>query len=76
MHNDFRFMLCHSMGGITFLNITVTLGLEGEGLKTTLDLFTAASPNKAGRQRSRQRRGSPNFSDAEDKISIQVRWDL
>ncbi|MFT6059883.1 MAG: hypothetical protein ACJAS5_001327 [Lentimonas sp.] len=30
MHNDHRFMLCHSMGEITFLNITLTLGLEGE----------------------------------------------
>jgi hypothetical protein len=30
MHDDFRFMLCHSMGEITFLNITVTLGLEGD----------------------------------------------
>ncbi|MEO0511100.1 MAG: hypothetical protein AAF065_14720 [Verrucomicrobiota bacterium] len=28
MHNDFRFMLCQSMGEITFLNITITLGLE------------------------------------------------
>ncbi len=30
MHNDFRFMLCQSMGEITFLNITITLGLEGD----------------------------------------------
>jgi hypothetical protein len=29
MHNDHRFLLCHSMGEITFLNITITLGLEG-----------------------------------------------
>lgn len=28
MHNDYRFMLCQSMGEITFLNITITLGLE------------------------------------------------
>ena len=27
MHDDFRFMLCQSMGEITFLNISVTLGL-------------------------------------------------
>ena len=27
MHNDNRFLLCHSMGEITFLNITITLGL-------------------------------------------------
>lgn len=30
MHDDHRFMLCHSMGEITFLNITVTLGLKGK----------------------------------------------
>ena len=30
MHGDYRFMLCHSMGEITFLNITITLGLEGK----------------------------------------------
>ena len=30
MHDDFRFMLCQSMGEITFLNITITLGLEGK----------------------------------------------
>lgn len=30
MHDDFRFMLCQSMGEITFLNITITLGLKGE----------------------------------------------
>jgi hypothetical protein len=30
MHNDHRFMLCHSMGELTFLNITLTLGLEGD----------------------------------------------
>jgi len=30
MHNDYRFMLCRSMGEITFLNITITLGLEGK----------------------------------------------
>jgi hypothetical protein len=30
MHNDHRFMLCHSMGDITFLNVTVTLGLTGD----------------------------------------------
>lgn len=30
MHNDFRFMLCQSMGEITFLNITITLGLQGK----------------------------------------------
>jgi hypothetical protein len=30
MHNDFRFMLCHTMGELTFLNITLTLGLTGE----------------------------------------------
>jgi len=29
MHDDFRFMLCNSMGEITFLNITITLGLKG-----------------------------------------------
>lgn len=29
MHNDYRFLLCQSMGEITFLNITVTLGLQG-----------------------------------------------
>lgn len=29
MHRDFRFMLCQSMGEITFLNISVTLGLKG-----------------------------------------------
>ncbi|MFP4166333.1 MAG: hypothetical protein ACLFUF_04090 [Opitutales bacterium] len=28
MHNDYRFMLCQSMGDITFLNISVTLGLD------------------------------------------------
>lgn len=28
MHNDFRFNLCRTMGEITFLNISVTLGLE------------------------------------------------
>jgi len=28
MHKDFRFMLCHSMGELTFLNLTVTLGLD------------------------------------------------
>lgn len=30
MHDDFRFMLCQSMGEITFLNITTTLGLRGK----------------------------------------------
>jgi len=30
MHNDYRFMLCQSMGEITFLNITLTLGLKGK----------------------------------------------
>jgi hypothetical protein len=30
MHNDHRFMLCNSMGDLTFLNITLTLGLEGK----------------------------------------------
>ena len=30
MHDDFRFMLCQSMGEITFLNITLTLGLTGK----------------------------------------------
>ncbi len=30
MHDDFRFMLCQSMGEITFLNITVTLELTGK----------------------------------------------
>jgi hypothetical protein len=30
MHNDHRFLFCHSMGEITFLNITITLGLEGD----------------------------------------------
>ena len=30
MHDDGRFMLCQSMGEITFLNITVTLGLTGK----------------------------------------------
>jgi hypothetical protein len=30
LHNDHRFMLCHSMGELTFLNITLTLGLEGD----------------------------------------------
>lgn len=30
MHDDFRFMLCQSMGEITFLNITLTLGLVGK----------------------------------------------
>ena len=30
MHNDHRFMLCRSMGEITFLNITLTLELEGK----------------------------------------------
>jgi len=30
MHDDFRFMLCQSMGEITFLNITLTLGLKGK----------------------------------------------
>jgi len=30
MHDDFRFMLCQSMGEITFLNITITLGLKGK----------------------------------------------
>lgn len=30
MHDDFRFMLCQTMGEITFLNITLTLGLEGK----------------------------------------------
>ena len=30
MHDDYRFMLCQSMGEITFLNITITLGLEGK----------------------------------------------
>ncbi len=30
MHEDYRFMLCQSMGEITFLNITITLGLEGD----------------------------------------------
>lgn len=30
MHNDYRFMLCQSMGEITFLNITITLGLKGK----------------------------------------------
>jgi len=29
VHKDSRFMLCKSMGEITFLNITVTLGLTG-----------------------------------------------
>ena len=29
MHSDRRFLLCYSMGEITFLNITITLGLEG-----------------------------------------------
>ena len=29
MHREHRFLLCHSMGEITFLNITITLGLEG-----------------------------------------------
>jgi len=29
LHDDFRFMLCQSMGEITFLNITLTLGLTG-----------------------------------------------
>ncbi len=29
LHDDFRFMLCQSMGEITFLNITITLGLTG-----------------------------------------------
>ena len=28
IHNDHRFLLCHSMGEITFHNITITLGLE------------------------------------------------
>ncbi len=30
MHDDFRFMLCQSMGEITFLNITICLGLKGK----------------------------------------------
>lgn len=30
MHGDYRFLLCRSMGEITFLNITITLGLRGE----------------------------------------------
>ncbi len=29
MDNDHRLLLGHSMGEITFLNITITLGLEG-----------------------------------------------
>lgn len=30
LHNDHRFMLCHSMGDITFLNLTITLDLKGD----------------------------------------------
>jgi hypothetical protein len=30
LHNDPRFMLCHSMGDLTFLNMTITLGLSGK----------------------------------------------
>lgn len=30
MHDDFRFMRCQTMGEITFLNITITLGLSGK----------------------------------------------
>jgi hypothetical protein len=30
LHNDPRFMLCHSMGDLTFLNMSITLGLFGE----------------------------------------------
>jgi hypothetical protein len=30
MHKDPRFLLCHSMGEITFLNLTITLGLESK----------------------------------------------
>ncbi|MGC6424257.1 MAG: hypothetical protein ACON4O_04645 [Lentimonas sp.] len=30
LHNDFRFMSCQSMGELTFLNITITLGLSGD----------------------------------------------
>ncbi len=30
LHNDHRFMLCNSMGDLTFLNLTITLGLEGD----------------------------------------------
>jgi len=30
MHGDFRFMLCQSMGELTFLNLSVTLGLTAE----------------------------------------------
>lgn len=29
MHRDSRFLQCHSMGELTFLNLTVTLGLRG-----------------------------------------------
>ena len=29
MHDDERFMFCLSMGEITFFNMTITLGLEG-----------------------------------------------
>lgn len=29
LHNDPRFLLCHSMGDLTFLNMSVTLGLHG-----------------------------------------------
>lgn len=30
LYNDDRFMLCRSIGEVTFLNITLTLGLEGK----------------------------------------------
>ncbi|MGB0792247.1 MAG: hypothetical protein ACPGTR_01700 [Opitutales bacterium] len=30
MHNDHRFLSCNSMGDLTFLNLTVTLGLDEE----------------------------------------------
>ncbi len=30
MHRDHRFYFCHSMGDITFLNLTITLGLTGD----------------------------------------------
>ena len=30
MHQDSRFKLCQTMGEITFLNIAIVLGLEGE----------------------------------------------